>query len=584
MTERTTQRGTEPLEGTPAAPLEGTPAAPMAGTPGAPMAGTPAEYRERGWWRDETFLDDLRRHVRATPGKPAVIARRQSDGRTHRLDYRRLAEATERCAGALVELGLRPGDVIAAQLTDRWELAVLTLACMRAGVVYCPLMKSYRRRELDVMLRVTEARVLITMAEDNGDRLGEMGAEFAAELPSLERVFVADGPGPDGTGPDGTEEFESFFFGTAWEERHGHLLDARELGPDDPYLVLFTSGTTSEPKGVLHSLNTLYAAVRGEADAFGLDDSIVMYTTALYTHYTGVVQGMLMPLMLGGTMAFQDAKEPGDALDLMAAHGVTFFYCAPFYLLSLLEAQRAEPRAIPALAHLVSGSAPIPPYFITDTKDVFGLRLYSLWGMTENGPATITRADDPEDWAAHSDGSPIADTLLRIDPVSDRTGGEGVLWIKGPTQCLGYYRRDDLYAAELDADGYFNTGDLARPDGRGGIRITGRAKDMILRNANIAPVTDLEAIIGRHPAVADVAVIGLRDEREDETICAVVTPARPDAAVSLDDLQRSLDEAGMTKSYWPRRLEVLDAMPRTATGKIRKAELRERYALPNLPS
>lgn len=532
-----------------------------------------ASYRERGWWRDETFLDDLRRHVRDKPRKTAVVTRRQSDGRTHRLDYEQLAAASDRCASALVELGLRPGDVIAVQLTDRWELAALTLGCLRAGIVYCPLMKTYRRRELDVMLRVTEARVLVTMAEDNGDRLGELGAEFAAELPSLERVFVADAPGPDGT-----REFESFFFGTAWEERHGHLLDARELGPDDPYLVLFTSGTTSEPKGVLHSQNTLYAAVRGEADAFGLDETLVMYTTALYTHYTGVVQGMLMPLMLGGTMAFQDAKEPGAALDLMARHAVTFFYCAPFYLLSLIEEQRSSPRHIPALAWLVSGSAPIPPYFIGETRDVFGLRLYSLWGMTENGPATITRPDDPDDWAAHSDGSPIADMELRIDPVSERTDGEGVLWIRGPTQCLGYYRRDDLYAADLDGDGWFNTGDLARPDGRGGIRITGRAKDMILRNANIAPVTDLESIIARHPGVRDVAVIGVPDEREDETICAVVTPAGAAPAVSLDELQRSLDDAGMTKAYWPQRLELLDDLPRTATGKIRKAELRQRYA------
>ena len=314
------------------------------------MAEISDSYRDRGWWRDETFLDDLRRYARDSPGKAALVARRQSDGRTHRLDYTQFAAAVDRCASALIELGLRPGDVIAVQLTDRWELAAITLGCIRAGVVYCPLMKSYRRRELDVMLRVTEARVLVTMAEDNGDRLGEMGAEFAAELISLERVFVADGPGPEGT-----LDFESFFFGTAWEERHGHVLDGRELGPDDPYLVLFTSGTTSEPKGVLHSQNTLYAAVRGEADAFGLDDTIVMYTTALYTHYTGAVQGMLMPLMLGGTMVFQDAKDPDSALDLIARHGVTFFYCAPFYLLSLFEAQRSAPRALSGLAGWSAG-------------------------------------------------------------------------------------------------------------------------------------------------------------------------------------------------------------------------------------
>ncbi|MEV5569724.1 AMP-binding protein [Spirillospora sp. NPDC052269] len=532
-------------------------------------------YRDQGWWRDETFLDDLRRSGRDTPHKTALIVRRQSDGVTTRLDHVELAAAVDRCASALVELGLRPGDVLAAQLTDRWELAALTLACIRSGVVYSPLVKTYRRRELDVMLRVTEARVLITMVEDNGDRLGELGAEFAAELPSLERVFVADG-----AGPDGTEEFESFFFGTAWEERHGHLLDDRELGPDDPYLILFTSGTTSEPKGVLHTQNTLYASMRGTADVFGFDDKIVMYTTAQYTHYTGLVQGMLLPLMLGGTMAFQDAKAPGDALDYMAEHGVTYSYCAPFVLLSLIEEQRARPRDIQELACLIVGSAPIPPYFIDETREVFGLRLHSLWGMTENGPVTVTRPDDPDDWAAHSDGSAISGMELRIDALSDRTDGEGVLWVRGPTQCVGYFRREHLYEAELDADGWFNTGDLARPDGRGGIRITGRAKDMILRNANIAPVTDLEAIIGQHPEVADVAVIGVRDEHEDETITAVVLPARPETPVSLEELQRVLDEAGMTRTYWPQRLEVLDDLPRTATGKIRKGELRERFAAP----
>lgn len=536
-------------------------------------------YHDHGWWRDETFLDDLRRHVRDRPRKAALITRRLSDGRTHRFDYEQLAAAADRCAGALIELGLRPGDVIAAQLTDRWELAALTLGCLRAGVTYCPLMRTYRRRELDVMLRVTEARVLITMAEDNGDRLGELGEEFAGELPSLERVFVADGPGPEDT-----LEFESYFFGTAWEERHGHLLDGRELGPDDPYLILFTSGTTSEPKGVLHSQNTLYAAVRGEAEAFGLDETLVMCTTASYTHYTGVVQGMLMPLMLGGTMVFQDSRDAGDLLDLIARHGVTFLYSAPFCLLSLFEEQRAEPRDVPGLTWLVSGSAPIPSYFIDEARNVFGLQLFSLWGMTENGPVTMSRPEDPEDWAAHSDGSPISDMQLRIDPVADAAGGEGVLWVRGPTQCLGYYRRDEAYAAELDEDGWFNTGDLARPDGRGGIRITGRAKDMILRNANIAPVTDLESIIARHPKVRDVAVIGLRDEREDETICAVVAPARPDSPVTLEELRRSLDEAGMTPVYWPQRLELLGDLPKTATGKTRKAELRQRYALVDSPS
>ncbi|MGH3378163.1 MAG: AMP-binding protein [Actinoallomurus sp.] len=539
-------------------------------------------YYRRGWWRDETFLDDLRRGVREHPGKTAVAVH-AVDGGTRVLDYAELSALTDRCASALIELGLRPGDFAAVQLTDRWELSVLALACMRAGVRFCPLMPIYRRWQLEAMLRVSGARVFVTLAEHGGDRLAEIGVELAKELPDLEHVLVARGPGVAGgpgtegeSGPAGVAGFEEFFFATPWEERHAGELDARELGPDDPYLVLFTSGTTGEAKGVLHSQNTLYAAVRGEAGVFDLDGSLVMATSASYTHYTGVVQGMLMPLMLGGTMVFHESSEEATALDVMARHGVTFLYTAPAMLRKLIDEQRRAPRDL-SLRRLVCGSAPVPAYFVDEVREVFGLRLYSLWGMTENGPVTISRTEDPEDWAAHSDGSPIADMELRIDPVPGQDGDVGVLWVRGPTQCLGYYRREELYAAKLDAEGFFNTDDLVRPDGRGGIRVTGRAKDLILRHANIVPVADLETIIGRHPKVREVAVIGIPEGGLDETVCAVVVAAGP---VTLEELRRALADAGMADLYWPQRLEIVAALPKTAIGKTRKVELRERFHEP----
>ncbi|MDN3358813.1 AMP-binding protein [Actinomadura sp. DC4] len=532
-------------------------------------------YRRRGWWRDETFLDDLRRGARDHPDKAAVAVHRGAGDSTRVLGYAELSRLTDRCASALVELGLRPGDFFAVQLTDRWELAVLALGCMRAGVRFCPLMPIYRRWQLEAMLRVSGARVFVTMAEHAGDRPAEIGLELAAGLPDLERVLVADGPALDGTRP-----FESFFFDTPWEESHGGELDARELGPDDPYLLLFTSGTTSESKGVLHSQNTLHAAIRGEAGVFGLDGSLVMTTSASYSHYTGVAQGMLMPLMLGGTMVFQDSRDPAVVLDVMARHGVTFLYIAPPALQELMDEQRRAPRDLSALRWLVCGSSPVPPYFVDDVREVFKTRLFSLWGMTENGPVTISRPEDPDDWAAHSDGSPIADMELRIDPVSERSDGVGVLWVRGPTQCLGYYRREGLYAAKLDAGGWFNTDDLVRPDGRGGIRVTGRATDMILRHANIVPVADLETIIGRHPGVREMAVVGLPEQDLDETVCVVVVPVSPESPVTLEDLHRALAGAGMAELYWPQRLEIVETLPKTPTGKTRKVELKERFAPP----
>jgi cyclohexanecarboxylate-CoA ligase len=533
----------------------------------------PEDYRRNGWWRDQTFLDDLRRSAREDPGRTAVRTRHRAHGTRpatdHSLDYSELLKLTERCAAALAELGVAPGDTVAVQLSDRWELAVLALGCLRAGARICPLLPVYRRRELTAMLALIEPRVFITMAEHDGDRLGELGLELAAAIPGLTHVAVT------GDRPPGTLPFEEHFLHTPWEEHHD--VSGRELGPDDPYLVLFTSGTTGEPKGVLHSPNTLYAAIRGEADVYGLDQTLVMATTSAYTHYTGFVQGMLMPVMLGGTMVIPEIHDAPGILDLLATTEVTCCYAAPHFVAGLLTAHHANPRPLPALKVLISGSAPIPPQFVAEVQDTFGIRLHSLWGMSENGPVTMTRPTDPPDWAAHSDGAPIPGMECHIDPIPGQPEGAGTLLVRGPTQCLGYYRREELYAAQLH-DGWFDTGDLARPDGRGGIRITGRAKDMILRNANIAPVTDLESIIAQHPKVGDVAVIGLPDVHEDETICAVVTSARPGSPVTLDELQRSLEEAGMTKAYWPQRLELLEEMPTTATGKIRKTELRQRYA------
>jgi cyclohexanecarboxylate-CoA ligase len=527
------------------------------------------DYRRSGRWRDQTFLDDLRRGVLAYPGKPAVVARDVAAGTTRVLDYAELALLTDRCAGALVELGLVPGDVVAVQLSNRWELAPLVLGCIRAGVKLCPLVPEYRRRELEHMLRLTEARVFITMPEWKSVPLADIGVGLAEELPGLRHVAVAGGERPGGT-----LDFGAYFFGTAWEDEHS--LEGRELGPDDPFLVLFTSGTTGEPKGALHTQNTLYAPIRGEADVFGLGAELVMTVASIYTHYSGMVQGMFMPLMLGGTMAFQDTWAGPDLLDLIERHGVTFLYVTPTYLLDLLDAQRERPRDTSGLRRIVTGSAPVPPHLVDEVRDAFGVRLYALWGMTENGPVTITRPDDPDDWAAYSDGRPIDGMEVRIDPIPGRPETDGGrLWVRGPTQCLGYYRREQLYADYLDEGGWFNTGDLARDDGRGGIRMVGREKDLILRHGFPIPVAEVEAVLARHPAVREVAVLGIPDTHDDETVCAVITPV--DEPPRLEELRAYLDEAGMTEWFWPERLELVDALPKTITGKIRKVELQQRF-------
>lgn len=539
------------------------------------MVGTPGEYREHGWWRDETFLDDLRRGVRDNAAKAALVAYRDAGAQTRILDYAELAGLTDRFAASLVDLGVKPGEVVAVQLPNWWELLPLGLACMRVGALFCPLMTIYRRYELEHILRLTAARVCVTISAWDGVRLADIVAELAAELPDLEHVVVADG-GPTSAGrPAGTLSFGEKFLSA--RSSRADELDGRELGPDEPYLVLFTSGTTGESKGVLHSQNTLYAAGRGYADALGMDAATVAFVAHAATHYTGFVQGMLVPVMLGGTGVVQDVWDAGRHLDLAQRHGVTTFYGSPTFLVDLVAAQRAKPRDARGLRLVVTGSAPVPPHVVEQIGEVFGIRTAALWGMTENGPVTMTRPDDPDDWAAHSDGRPIAGMQLRIDTsaVRGRSDGSGRLSVRGAGQCLGYFRRPAMYAATLDQDGWFDTGDLARDDGRGGIRITGRVKDIVSNKGFNVPVGEIEAILARHPQVREVAIVGLPDESADETVCAVVVPAGQPP--ELGALRAHMADAGFSEWFWPRRVELVDALPKTITGKVRKVELRERF-------
>jgi cyclohexanecarboxylate-CoA ligase len=526
------------------------------------------QYRRDGWWRDETFLDDLRRHTAADPGKPALIARRSAGAATETFSYADLSAATDQYARALLGLGVAPGEYVGLHLPDYPETLPLALACIRIGARFAPLMPAFRRRELELAARTTQLRVFITVAEhDDGSRPADTMLAIAADVPSVEHVVVL---GDDG--PAGTLSFHGDFLPGA---DSGADLDGRELPPDEPYLILFTSGTTGDPKGALHSQNTLYAGIRAYQQVLGMDDSLVKASPHTNMHYVGLVQNLLTPLALGGTAVIAGAWDPPLYLEMMEQHGVTFFYGAPHWTAQLLRAQQERPRDVSRLRYVVSGSAPVPPTLVQEVRETLGVPQYSLWGMTENGPVTMTRRDDPPDWAAHSDGRPTGGMQVRIDPLPGSADGSGPLWVRGPAQCLGYYQHDDAYAEDLDEDGWFSTGDLARDDGRGGIRIAGRTKDIILHNSFNVPVSDIENVLLRHPRVAEVALIGIPDEASGEKVCAVVVP--DGEPPRLADLVAFLREQGMAELYLPELLELTGTLPRTATGKVRKVELRQRY-------
>ncbi|MFI7633115.1 AMP-binding protein [Nonomuraea sp. NPDC049400] len=536
------------------------------------MSDAHEEYRRNGWWRSATFLDDLRRHVATFPDKSVLISRRVADGLTDVITYAELDRLTDRIAHGLIRLGVRPGDFVAVQLPNRRETLPLTLACIKIGARIAPQMPLYRHRELDFMIRLTEARVFITVNRIGDLPTAETAMTLAEEIPTLEHVVIVGGDGPPGA-----LDFDEHLLDP--EPGDPEELAGRALGPDDPFLILFTSGTTGEPKGALHSQNTLYAAINGYQEAYDLDDHLVIMTSQTSMHYVGMVMTYLTALTLGGTAVTADVWDPGLYLDLAAEHDVTMYYATPPFAREISETQAVSPRDLSSLRIFVSGSAPVPPHLVEQVSETLGVRVYALWGMTENGGVTMTRPEDPPERAGESDGTVVSGMEIRIVDEENQpvpAGEIGALQVRGAAQCLGYYLRDEIYAKSITPDGWFDTGDLARDDGYGGIRISGRTKDVIVAKMCFKlPVSDLEALLGRHPAIRDIALIGIPDPSLVELVCAVVAPTGEPP--TLEDLRTYMKDAGVNEWFWPERLELVDAMPRTVTGKIRKVELRERF-------
>lgn len=527
-------------------------------------------YRSAGWWRDETILDDLRRAVAATPDKTALVCYQGSETGTFgpvSLTYRELGDKVERIAGNLHRLGVRHGDVVTLQLPNNWQLVALILACARIGAVAGPVVPIMRRREVEFTTSLTGSPVYIAAATFRKFDYAEMSAEVAAAVPTLRHRILLGG---DGSG--GALDFDRELL-----ERESSLDGAVEAGPDDLAQVMFTSGTTGEPKGVVHSHNTLYSMNKAQADVLHLSASEVTAMGSPTTHQAGYTWNLVMPLLLGATSVHVDHWDARVMLKILQEQKVTFFMGAPPFLSDLINWQKETPYDLSALHTFATGSAPIAPLLVEQARDVLGCRLYALWGMTENGCVTITRPEEPVMRAAESDGTAVAGMEVRIvdrdfgGPV--RSGQAGLLQVRGSAQALGYYRREDVYRRCVTDDGWFDTGDLARDDGYGGIRITGRVKDLIMRGAENIPAVEVEAALLRHEAVRDVAVVGYPDERLGERACAVLVTGG--ITLTMDDVQSHLDGLGMAKHYWPERLEFASALPRTPSGKIQKFALRD---------
>jgi 3-phosphoshikimate 1-carboxyvinyltransferase len=498
-------------------------------------------------------LDDLERHARERPHERAVVAV-CAGGQTSELTWSALAQQVECTAARLLELGVACGESVAFQLPNRLEFVTIALATLRLGAVCEPLMPIFRERELQFMLRESGARVLFVPDRFRGFDYASMAYALRDALPALEHVVVLDQ--------------------TPTADRAPHSeAPARRPQPADLAQLLFTSGSTGEPKGVLHRHQVLDGAADAHIRHFGLGVEDVIYVPSPLAHQTGFLYGMWIAIRLGVPQVLQDIWNAELGLDAMRRFGVTFVQAATPFLADLtVLGERPE-----TLRTFVATGTAIPRELARSAREVLDAEVGGAWGTTESCLGTAFRPGEEAELAWQTDGHALDGVTLRVVDDDGRpleAGAEGNFEVKTEWLFEGYLNRPELTAAAMTADGFYRTGDLARINAQGCMRITGRVKDVINRGGEKVPVAEIEQLLYAHPAVREAAIVAMPDERLGERACAFVV-LQTGAELELDGVRAHLDSHRVSKTYWPERLELVEALPKTPSGKIRKYVLRE---------
>lgn len=528
-----------------------------------------ARMIEQGFWHDRTINDDLDACVAACPDKLALTAHRVDAGDVKRFSYRELARMADRVAVGLHRLGVRQNDIVACQLPNWWQFTLTYLACSRLGAVVNPLMHIFRERELGFMLKHGQAKVLITPKVFRGFDFEQMANSLKRSIPEIAQLVIVDGSGPD--------SFEALLSGPEWEKEAdaAEILSASRPGPDDVTQLIYTSGTTGEPKGVMHTANTTMANIIPYARRLHLDAETVVLMASPMAHQTGFMYGLMMPIMLKASAVLQDIWEPKKAIELIRSEGASFTMASTPFLTDLTRMVAEDATPVPTLKTFLCAGAPIPSALVEQARAVLGTKIVSAWGMTENGAVTTTLLEDDDLRAFTTDGLPLPGVEVKVVDIDGKTlpaGEAGSLMLRACSNFGGYLKRPHLNGT--DADDWFDTGDLARIDEQGYIRITGRSKDVIIRGGENIPVVEIENLLYRHPAVLQAAIISYPDERMGERACAAVV-LKPGQSLDLPGLVDYFKSNKMAMQYIPERLEILETMPSTPSGKIQKFKLRE---------
>jgi len=515
-------------------------------------------WYEAGLWSKNTLAYYVDRNAEISPSELGIA------DETTELTFAECRDQAWALAGSLAAMGLDDESVVSIQLPNVVEAVITYYALCRLGCVIVPRMMIYRESELRDAIDRTNANTFITVDNHRAFDHGAMALNLAQLCPSLQHVVLL------GDAPTGTSSLEVLI-------ETGDPYDGLLPPPDDDQIIIFTSGTTALPKGALHSFNSHSATARVLNLEMELKVGDRCFMPSPVMHNTGLNAGVISPCIGGFGTVLQDAWDAEVAIELVARFGCTHTMGATPFATMMADASESGGHDISGFRMFGCGGAPIPAAVVHRAEDALGIKMLAIFGQSEFGVETMTKLTDPVERVAASDGCAVAFNDVRIldDGGNElQPGEEGEICSWGPMVMLDYWQDPERTAEVFTSDGHFRSGDLGRMDADGYIRVTGRKKELVNRGGvKIAP-REIEDILITHPDIADAAVIGMPDERLGERICAFIVPA-VGAEPTFEIVTEHVRAQGVAIQKLPERVELIDELPRTATGKVEKFRLRE---------
>lgn len=523
------------------------------------------QYRKMGYWTDRTLLDCWKDSVKLHPDREYVV-----DDRGFRYTYRQVDEVASRVAAFLLSQGVKTQDVVSFQLPIWSEFVIITIACFKAGAVAHPIAMSYEKRDLIYSMNLTESKVYFGTTFFHKTNYEAQILSVLEEIPALQTVVLLDNTREKTsdviTLKEILEQFEPL------ENQPDYSLTGQDIA-----VILGTSGTTCSSKGVLLTHDNIRYSEEVFNRELGLTKEDIMFMPAPLNHATGFHHGIIAPMLLGAKLVLQQKYRCQEAIALMNKEKCTYSMGATPFIYDILRELETKGGALPFLKFYLCGGAPVPGYMVQKAWN-FGILLCEVYGSTESVPHVFVRPEEALSLNGTISGRPMEGIEVRVvdddgKDVPYGTPGEEIS--RGPNVFVGYLKNQKITDEALDDEGWFYSGDICTMDEAGNIRIIGRKKDMIVRGGENLNSNAINDYLEGCPGMEDHTVIGMPDERLGERICAFAVPRPGSENLKLCNVIQFLKEKNVPKRFWPERLELIDRIPHTGSGKVKKYLLKE---------